>query len=79
MFLEPKAYDFAQRILKIYYEKDISKEDNNSEKTEIKNLLISELNDPKRQIGNTNYQKFEQIAKMIEKNEKIEKEEKKKN
>ena len=54
----------------------MSKEENNSEKIDTKNLLISKLNDPKRQIGNTNYQKFEQIAKMIEKNEKIEKEEK---
>ena len=36
MFLEPKAYDFAQRILKIYYEKDISKEENNSEKIDKK-------------------------------------------
>jgi len=78
MFLESKAYDFAQRILKIYYEKDISKEEKNSENNNSKNLLSSELNDPKRKIGNTNYQKFEQIAKMIEKNEEIEKEKKKK-
>ena len=78
MFLESKAYDFAQRILKIYYEKDISKEEKNSDNNNSKNLLSSELNDPKRKIGNTNYQKFEQIAKMIEKNEEIEKEKKKK-
>ncbi len=74
MFLEPKAYDFAQRILKIYYEKDISKESKTEEIPNIKK--ISE--DPKRTIGNTNYQKFEQIAKMIEEKEKKEEEKKKK-
>ena len=61
MFLEPKAYDFAQRILKITMKKTYQKK-----KTILKKL----------QIGNTNYQKFEQIAKMIEKNEEIEKKKK---
>ena len=76
MLLETKAYDFAHRILKLYYEPD--KTDQN-----IKIPPQIELEDPnaqtdsKRIIGKTNYKKYDDLAKRIEEEE-LEKERKEK-
>ena len=86
MLLEKSAYDFAQRILENFQtEKNINDDNKNSEnkidQTEILKqspllnnpdfLPMKLTKDDKRIIGSTNYKKFEDIAKQIEREDEL--------
>ena len=82
MLLEKSAYDFAQRILKNF---DTEKKENKINQTEILKQspllndpdFLPQTTDNKRIIGSTNYKKFEDIAKQIEREDEMRELEKK--
>ena len=88
MLLDQKAYEFGKKILKL--ESVVCKphshhnhSHNDSHKEESKEINISEIKideskDKKRIIGSTDYKKFEELAKGIEKKEEEIKNEKEK-
>lgn len=77
MLLETKAYDFAHRILKVYYEPEVDTNIKIPPNIELEDPNESYQNDSKRIIGKTNYKKYDDLAKKIE-NEELEKERKEK-
>jgi tetratricopeptide (TPR) repeat protein len=88
MLLDQKAYDFGKKILKLeniickphshhnHSHNDSHKEE--SKEININEIKIDESKDKKRIIGSTDYKKFEELAKGIEKKEEEIKNEKEK-
>ena len=88
MLLDQKAYEFGKKILKLenivckphshhnHSHNDSHKEE--SKEININEIKIDESKDKKRIIGSTDYKKFEEIAKGIEKKEEEIKNEKEK-
>lgn len=80
MLLDQKAYEFGKKILKLesivckphshhnHSHNDSHKEE--SKEININEIKIDESKDKKRIIGSTDYKKFEEIAKGIEKKKK---------
>jgi tetratricopeptide (TPR) repeat protein len=88
MLLDQKAYDFGKKILKLeniickpHSHHNHSHNDSHKEETKeinINEIKIDENKDKKRIIGSTDYKKFEELAKGIEKKEEEIKNEKEK-
>lgn len=77
MQLDNKAYNFAQKILNVFYEEAKPLKPGNVSNNKVIPPSIELEDDPKRIIGSTNYKKFENMAKEIDKKDR-EKEEKEK-
>lgn len=71
MFLDSKAHEFAEKLIKVFDE--TSANNKNQPKIEDPVNEKKEEKDMKRIIGGTDYKKYENIAKSIEKEEEKEK------